>query len=201
MNAHHENLSISGNRRQSTYYNVCDIVFAYDGSELWVTDIESHINIIDTQDWYVKDQICIENRFASKLLQLPDRLAQVLYKQAIANNWIGITNKNELMLLYHNNNLNRICYELTVLNASTMLRDICISSDGQTLIAGFKNGKLHLYSMAFLLRHLLREQFNGLNTTNDHIGHYQSAIDKRVSFHRKNDTCKWKKSLLGTYNC
>lgn len=169
------------NRCGSRYYDVCDFAFACDGSELWVADADAHISIIETHDWHAKHQICIENRLVRQLLRVPDQLARALCKQPMSSTWIGTTDRNELLLLYHDNGSGRKCHRLTVLDASTTLRNICMSADGQTLIAGFANGKLHLYSMAIVLRRLLRRPCDGLNATNDRVAAHQTALDRRVS--------------------
>lgn len=169
------------NRFESQAYDVCDIAFAIDGSELWVSDVESRVSIIETQHWCIDSQISVEKRCIRTILRIPEQLLQLIWSAKISSGWIGISNKNELILLYRSNESREIHYKVKRLNESTMQRDMRISCDGQKLIVGFHSGKLQLFCMELLIRQMLGMQLDGLSGKNERIENYANAINQRVS--------------------
>lgn len=153
------------NRLESQPCNVYDVAFMSDSSELWVTEAASKVTIIQVHQWKVRDQIHIGNRFIRALIWLSELFYQRMMREKISNCCLGITNKNELILLYQDNEDNQNHYEVITLNERSMARGICLSGDGQKIAIRFENGKLHLYSAEIVLRKMLHKKFGALNAT------------------------------------
>lgn len=167
----------TSNRLKSQAGNVHAIAFTSDSSELWVTDAASKVTIIEAHQWQVKDQIHIDNRYVREIICLSERCHRRVLKEKISICCLGLTNRNELILLYQNNEDNQKNYEVITLNEPAMARAIRLSNDGQRIAIRFENGKLHLYSTEIMLSKLLNKKFEALNTTG---GYTEIEQTKRV---------------------
>lgn len=163
---------------------ICDMGFSNDGSELWLTTIESHVIIIDTQHWNTCTSISIGNLCVKKLFRLSSKYVGGVLKQSIENSWIGKTNRNRIVFLYQQLEAT-IDFEVISQWKSLVIKRLSVSHDGSKVALSFADGKLRIYSMEILLKQLIQPAFSTVDSINTEYSQSICTFDKKV----KNEIC------------
>lgn len=171
-----------------------DMKFHENGTELWLMSKNSHIIVIDTQQFHVTKVVSSPDRYhVKKLSFVSSAFAQdVIHKSSslpFRSICIGATSTKELVFLAETNTNNAIDFKSFLPWKCAAVKHFLISPNSKLLAIITGDGTLKLYSIEFMLRQIYYTMQPKIITT-DHVNTQLNGssytLDKKVVFTRSN---------------
>lgn len=163
---------------------ISDMEFNSDGTELWLSCKDSHITVIETNQWHVVKNVSPDSFYIKTLIRLSASMAQDIFRRTLKNLYIGAANTDKLVFLTEDDVRGTIDLKPFIPWKCSSVKRLSCSPDNKILTVILRDGTLKLYSMEFLLRQVfqrLTPQRTPLEQTCSEMTQNLNGFDKQVS--------------------
>lgn len=169
-----------------------DMKFHENGNELWLMSRNSHIIVIDTQQWHVTKAVSSPERYHVKMSSfVSSAFAQdVIHKPSplpFRSICIGATSTKELVFLTETNTNNAIDFKSFLPWKCAAVKRFRLSPNSKLLAVIAVDGTLKLYSFEFILRQIFytaQPKFSATDPANMQLDASSNTLHKKVVFTR-----------------
>lgn len=162
-----------------------DLEFNEDGSELWISSQDSHITIIETNQWHVIKTELDRAMYIKALNVLSAKSVEKMCRKKLTSLFVGITNGDMLVFLSEEHSHSEINLKPFMPFHCTAIKRVMCSPDCQMVALFSRDGIFKLYTTEFLICQVFQTLSASKRTPLDQhclqIDHDLHVFDKKVS--------------------
>lgn len=163
---------------------ILDIEFNENGTEVWLSYADLHVDAIETETWHVKKNAASKRYRIKSLSPLSTTWAQEIIRKPLASLWFGVTITGDLVVLFEQLTESTIIVnEVQPWNCSSV-KHLSISSNNEQLALTMADGSLKIYSIEYLLRAIfetMKPHRSAIDQQSLKLGDTLRRVDQKVN--------------------